>query len=341
MTDFKPKNSMGRRQFLSLLSKSALGASLLPITSMLSGCDKEQPGNDVSRQLSSIRLQSPWINDAEFIGYFIAIANGYYRDENIEFQYLPGGPEIIADAVLLSKGAEIALTTPDVTINAIVNQNAPFKIIGAQYQKNPLGIVSLAKNNIHEPKDLIGKTLAAPPANHITVNAFLKINNIPKNKVRVVPYQYDPTPLINGEVDATLDFVTNVPYTIIERGEEPTSFLLYDFGFQIFNDTVVVREETLKNRRPQLRAWIKASQRGWIENFKDASVYPPKFKNSYFQGTGRSIENEIFFNKAQAKLMQHPGGIYSMSEPAIQANIQSLSAVGINATREMFVTDLV
>ncbi|MCB2173600.1 ABC transporter substrate-binding protein [archaeon] len=286
-------------------------------------------------------MQSPWINDAEFIGYFVAMEKGFYKDEGIEFKYLPGGPEIVADSVLLVKRAEIALTTPDVTINAILKQEAPFKIIGAQYQKNPLGIVSLEKNNIRKPQDLVGKTLAAPPANHLTVDAFLKINNISKNDVRVVPYQYDPTPLLNGEVDATLDFVTNVPFTIKERGGKPTSFLLYDYGFQIFNDTVVVRQETLETHREILAAWLRASRRGWIENFRKPSIYPAKFADSYFKGTGRSIENEVFFNRAQQPLIESKLGIFSMAEAAIAANIRSLEAVGIKATREMFETDLI
>ena len=60
-------------------------------------------------------------------------------------------------------------------------------------------------------------------------------------------------PLIKGEIDASLDFATNVPFTIKTMGKEATSFLLYDFGFTIFNDTVVVTEETLKTKRKELR----------------------------------------------------------------------------------------
>ena len=77
----------------------------------------------------------------------------------------------------------------------------------------------------------------------------LKINGIDKSQVNIVPYAYDPTPLVKGEIDASLDFTTNVPYTIKQAGPEATSFLLYDFGFTIFNDTVVVTEETLKAKR--------------------------------------------------------------------------------------------
>ena len=333
------QSKISRSEFINESTKSALGIVLSQSLILgLIGC-KGCKSNDVAN--GTLRMQSPWINDAEFIGYFVAIENGYYKDEDIEYNYLPGGPEIVSDSVLLAGNCEVALTTPDVTINAISKQkDAKFKIIGTQYQKNPLGIVSLKKNNITEPTDLIGKTLAVPPANQITIEAFLRINNIDKKNVRIVPYQYNPGPLLNGEVDATLDFVTNVPYTIQQENVEPTSFLLYDYGFQIFNDTVVVTEEYLNKNRDLLVKWLRASRKGWEENFKNPDKYPSLFANSYFKGTGRTVANEIYFNKAQQALIDSPQGIYSMSEEAIQNNIRSLSAVGIEAKREMFVNNL-
>ena len=105
-----------------------------------------------------------------------------------------------------------------------------------------------------------------PPVNVISVEAMLKLNSIDSASVNIVPYAYDPTPLIKGEIDASLDFTTNVPFTIEQAGEEATSFLLYDFGFTIYNDTVVVTEETLEAKRKELVAWLRASRKGWEEN---------------------------------------------------------------------------
>ena len=285
-------------------------------------------------------MQAAWINDAEFAGYFVAIDNGYYKNEGLDMTYLSGGPDVIPESSIITGKADLALTTPDTTIKAIAEQGAKFKIIGAQYQKNPIGIVSLASNPIRSPKDLIGKTIAIPPVNVISVDAILKINNIDKSKVKIVPYSYDPTPLIKGEVDATLDFTTNVPYTIKMLGTKATSFLLYDFGYTIFNDTVVVTEEVLKTKRKQLISWLRASRKGWDENFKDPSVYPKKWASTWFKGTGRSIENEIYINQAQKPIMQTSSGVFSMSEESIAKNLEALSKVGIKGTRDMFDTSL-
>ncbi len=317
--------SISRRRFLG--STAALAA--LPLTARL------------AMAADAVNFQASWINDAEFAGYFTALDNGYYKDEGIDINYLSGGPDVIPESTLIAGKADITLTTPDTTIQAIATQGAPFKIIGAQYQKNPLGIVSLARTGIKSPADLVGKTVAVPPVNVVSFDAMLKISGVDKDKVNIVPYEYDPTPLIKGKVDATLDFVTDVPFTIKQAGLEATSFLLYDYGFTIYNDTVVVTEDTLKNKRDVLVKWLRASRKGWVENFKDPSVYPAKFADTWMKGTGRSTDADVFLNTTEKSLMGTPAGIYAMTEDGIAANIKALGLVGIVATRDMFDTTLI
>jgi ABC-type nitrate/sulfonate/bicarbonate transport system substrate-binding protein len=318
------KLQMNRRNFLG----ATAGAAALPFL----------PRS--ARASTPFTMQSAWINDAEFAGYFIGIDKGYYAEEGLDLTYLPGGPDVIPESSIIAGRADLSLTTPDTTIKAIVEQGAPFKIIGAQYQKNPIGIVSLAKAPILTPADMIGKTIAVPPVNTISVEAVLAINGVDRSQVNIVPYSYDPTPLIRGEIDGSLDFTTNVPYTIETMGEEAVSFLLYDFGFTIYNDTVVVTEETLRTRRADLVGWLRASRRGWVENFEDPDLWPPTWMDTWFAGTGRSLENELFFNRAQQPLMETSAGYMSMTEDGIAANLEALARVGINGTREMFDTTL-
>jgi hypothetical protein len=234
----------------------------------------------------------------------------------------------------------VALTAIETTVPAITDQGAKLKIIGTQYQKNPIGVVSLAASNIKEPKDLIGKTLACPPVNLVSVKAMLALANVAEDKVRIVPYEYDPTPLIEGKVDASIDFTTNVPFTIEQAGKKAASFLLYDFGFTTYADTVVVTEETLASGRADLVKFLRASRKGWDAAFVDPAAFPPKFKNSWFKGTGRTIENEIFFNTAQKPIIASPHGIFAMTEEGIAKNIEALARVGIKANKSMFDTSL-
>lgn len=332
---------ISRREFLS--NTAARAAALVSMTALTTGCERRRDSRtqpDSEPELSSLTMQAAWVNDAEFMGYFVALQHGWYEDEGLDLTYLPGGPDVIPESSLLSGRADLALTTPDTTINLILREKAPLKIIGTQYQKSPLGVVSLKKNSIGSPKDLVGKTLAVPPVNILSVKAMLNIAGVSEGDVKIVPYAYDPTPLITEQVDATIDFVTNVPYTIQQAGSEAEHFLMYDEGFTIYNDTVVVREETLREKRKELVAWLRASRRGWDENFIDPTIYPPQFAGTWFKGNGRDIENEVFFNRAQKPLIEHPKGVFTMTLDGIEKNIEALAAIGLDTPRNVFVTDL-
>jgi ABC-type nitrate/sulfonate/bicarbonate transport system substrate-binding protein len=289
---------------------------------------------------NALSMQAAWVNDAEFMGYFVGIQNGIYKADNVDLTYLSGGPDVIPESALLAGRAPLALTTPDTTIRAISSQGARFKIIGAQFQKSPIGVVSLASNPIKTVKALEGKILAVPPVNMAAVLGMLKINGIAKSRVRIVPYQFDPTPLIKGEIDASVDFVTDVPYTIGLAGKQAVSFLLYDNGVTQYADTVVVTEEFLAANRPLLVRWLRASRAAWALNFKDPAKYPTQFKTSWLSGTGRATDNDIFTNTANKPLIDTSNGIFSMTEAGITANIGYLKSVGIAAERSMFDTSL-
>jgi hypothetical protein len=155
-----------------------------------------------------------------------------------------------------------------------------------------------------------------------------------------VPYQFDPTPLIKGEIDATVDFVTDVPYTVGLSGKKATSFLMYDYGVTVYADTVTVTEEFLAANRPLLVRWLRASRQGWVENFKDPAKYPALFKDSWFSGTGRSTPNDVYTNTHDRTLIDTRQGIFSMTEDGIAANIKYLKSIGVQADRSMFDTTL-
>lgn len=114
--------AMSRRPLLGALAASAAAGVLgrLPM----------------ARAATPFDFQASWVNDAEFTGYFVALDQGLYAAEGLDLQYYSGGPDVIPESLLLAGKADLTLTTPDTTIKAVVEQGAPFKIIGAQYQKN-------------------------------------------------------------------------------------------------------------------------------------------------------------------------------------------------------------
>src|SRR5713226_10396609 len=54
-------------------------------------------------------LQLKWLPDAQFAGYFVAEAKGFYRKAGLDVTIKPGGPDINPSQVLASGGADVAV----------------------------------------------------------------------------------------------------------------------------------------------------------------------------------------------------------------------------------------
>jgi ABC-type nitrate/sulfonate/bicarbonate transport system substrate-binding protein len=283
-----------------------------------------------------ITFQANWLNDPEFLGYMIAIDKGYYAAEGLDVTYLPGGPNLIPEGSLLTRKADIALTSMLTTARAIADRGAALKIIGAQYQKSPIGVISLAEKGITSPKDLVGKTIAGPTLSVDQLRALIAVNKLPADQVKIVPYTFDPSPLIRGEVDAVFDFVTQLPFLVEQAaGKKVNTFLAYDFGIPFAIDLVTVSEETLRTKRPQLVKFIRASLKGWEENFQDPKKYPALVHDTWFKGLGSTLQAEEYFNSVQRQLM-NPSGIFRMSPEDISRNLAALATLGVQGKPEMF-----
>lgn len=303
---------------------------------------------------SQFRFQQPWINDAEFLGYFVATARGYYKTEGLDISNVVGGPDIVPEVVVNRGDAQIALTSPDNTLSLVIKQQLPLRIIGAQYHSSPMGVLSLSKTGIRTPADLRGKKVAVPQVNTLMFEAFLRANGIEPKEVNQIVYNYDPSVVVDGAADATLDFVTNVKYTIEmlvkQRLAEAkavlgttnvaelsvNSFYLADNGYPLMMDTVVVTERQLRDNRDQVKAWLRASRKGWSDVFADVEGTTKQYMQPFLEKSGRKIDHEVSFSQQQKALIQNPKGIYYMTPESINRTIISLKAAGINATSSMF-----
>jgi ABC-type nitrate/sulfonate/bicarbonate transport system substrate-binding protein len=319
------------------MTRRALGAAILPglAAGMMGFPAPSRAEGDV------LNFQADWLNDPEFLGYMIAIDNGYYKAEGLTVNYSSGGPSLIPEGTLLSGKSDIALTNSLTTAQAIFEKGAPFVVIGTQYQKSPLGVISLADANINSMKDLAGKTIACPTISESVLVATLKLANMTRKDVHVVPYAFDPSPLINGQVNAIVDFCTQLPFLVEQKsGKKVSSFLFYDAALPMYMDLVVVKKDTLKAKRSQLVKFMRASRKGWDENFADVKKYPTLYNDTWFKGLGSTLEALLYFNETQQALMANPKGYLAMSDDGIKRNIDALGTLGIKANASMFDTSV-
>ena len=53
-----------------------------------------------------VTLQLKWVTQAQFAGYYVALDQGFYEEENLNVTIKPGGPDIAPTQVLAGGGAD-------------------------------------------------------------------------------------------------------------------------------------------------------------------------------------------------------------------------------------------
>jgi ABC-type nitrate/sulfonate/bicarbonate transport system substrate-binding protein len=286
-------------------------------------------------------VQASWINDAEFIGHFIAAEEGYYAAAGLDVVHVPGHAGLVPEQTLITGEASIALAAPESVAATVAATGISLKIIGAQFQRSPLGIISLASRPITGPVDIRGRTLAVPEMNLNLVRSVRQLHEVEIADVRIVAHHHDLEVLLTGDVDGIVDFVADAQFKLQTLGASPFATLLHDHGATLFNNVVVVREDFLDRYRQPLRNWLRATRTGWELNASDPDRYPALLQDSWLKGNGRSLENESFANRIYAELVASPSGIFAMDRASIDANISFIRSLGISVDAGLFDASLI
>ncbi|MCC2335503.1 ABC transporter substrate-binding protein [Cellulomonas wangsupingiae] len=333
-----PRRTRGTR----LAGLTAAGAALaLVLGACSSGADAEGGGDeDGAADLGDITVQLSWIKNAEFAGEFFADSKGYFADAGFSSVTLNAGPGA-TESIVLSGGADFGLSNAVSVGQVVAEEDAPLKIVGTTFQKNPFTILSLKDGgDIATPEDLKGKRIGVQAGpNEALFDALLAINEIDPAEVTKVPVEYDPSPLVNGEVDGFLAYVTNESITVESEGNPVTNLLFADNGLPFVAESVVTTDEMIANEPEKVKAFLEAEIRGW----KDAVADPEEGARLAVEEYGKDLELDLTKEIAQATIQAETlivtdetkkNGLFTISDALIEQNLKTLAAAGIELEAE-------
>lgn len=281
-----------------------------------------------------LTLQLSWIKNEEFAGEFFADANGYYLEAGFDSVTLVPGPST-GVAELVSGTVDVALSDAVSIGAAVANEGAPLKIIGTTYQKNPFTVLSLAdKGNILTPEDLKGKKIGVQDSNTSLFLALLAANGISPDELEIVPVQYDPAPLTNGEVDGFIAYLTNESITVEAAGYATANLPFADNGLPFVAETVTVTDDSIANNREALKAFLYAEIKGWTDAVNDPEGGSKLAVETYGADLQLNLENSIAGAIKQAEELvvsdeTAENGLFTISEALQASTVASLAGAGI------------
>ena len=280
-----------------------------------------------ARAQEAVNFQLSWLHSVQFGGSYIAQDKGYWSDAGLEVALQPGGPNAPVEPPVVAGTALVGISAADYTA-AAVNQGAPFKIIGVAMQKNPFAIASLAEDPVNSPADLVGKKIGMALANMPVLEALCSINDVDISEIEVVPTQYDPAPLVQGQVDCLLCWATDLPVAMEIQGVENVTMLLADHGYAVHSQTYIATEDSLANRRDQLVALMKGEVMGWQDYQADPAA-AAALTVEMFPDAGLDLATQELQAERQVPLMfsdlTEAEGFGWFTDETVAANVETLA----------------
>ncbi|MFO1204046.1 MAG: ABC transporter substrate-binding protein [Tabrizicola sp.] len=219
-----------------------------------------------------VKLQLKWVTQAQFAGYYVAQAKGFYEEEGLNVTILPGGPDI-APVTLLQNGEVDVMVDWMPSALAAREKGVPVVNIAQPFASSGMMLTCLKETGIKEPKDFADKTLGVwfygneYPFLSWMSQLGLKTDGSPGG-VTVLKQGFNVDPLLQKQAACISTMTYNEYWQVIDAGIKPedlVTFKYQDMGVATLEDGLYVLEDKLKDPafEETMVKFVRASMKGW------------------------------------------------------------------------------
>ncbi|MGZ8697198.1 MAG: ABC transporter substrate-binding protein, partial [Gaiellaceae bacterium] len=258
----------------------SIAAFLAVVMLALAGCGGDDEGGDggsAGGELDKVTLQSKWVVQSQFAGYYAAKDQGFFEDEGLEVDIRPGGPDIVPEQVVLGGQAEFGINWLDSTL-ATRDKGQNIVNIAQVFTRSGMTEVTWKDTGLEQITDLKGKKVGVwLGGNEHKLFAALNKNGLdPQKDVEIIAQPFDMELFLNREIDAAAAMTYNELAQVLESKDPDTGQLytidelnvmkMSDLGTGALEDGVFVREDWLaeEGNEDVAKRFLKASFRGWV-----------------------------------------------------------------------------
>ncbi len=219
-----------------------------------------------------VTLQLKWVTQAQFAGYYVAAAKGYYTEEGLNVTILPGGPDVAPTQVIAGGGADVVIDWMPSALAArekglaLVNIAQPFKSSGMM-------LTCLKESGVATPADFADKTLGV----WFGGNEYPFLNWMNKlglktdgsaGGVTVLKQGFNVDPLLQKQAACISTMTYNEYWQVIDAGVKPEDLVTFkyeDEGVATLEDGLYVMEDKLADPafEDKMVRFVRASMKGW------------------------------------------------------------------------------
>lgn len=225
-----------------------------------------------SASAEDVKLQLKWVTQAQFGGYYVAQAKGFYEEEGLNVTILPGGPDIAPTQVIAGGGADVMVDWMPAAL-AAREKGLPLVNIAQPFASSGMMLTCLKETGITSPADFADKTLGVWffgnefPFLSWMSQLGLKTDGSPGG-VTVLKQGFNVDPLLQKQAACISTMTYNEYWQVIDAGiapEDLVTFKYEDQGVATLEDGLYVLEDRLADPAFQetMVKFVRASMKGW------------------------------------------------------------------------------
>jgi NitT/TauT family transport system substrate-binding protein len=225
-----------------------------------------------------VTVQLKWLPQAQFAGYYVAQAKGYYKDAGLDVTIKPGGPDISPVQVIAGNQADIVVNwMPD----ALAAREAGVPLVNVAQVFNQSGLMLTCKKSsgVTSPKDLKGKTLGVwyGGNEYPFLNWMAKLGYKPDTDIKIMKQGFNVDPLLQNQAACISTMIYNEYWQVVDAGVKESDLVTFFYekeGVASLEDGLYVMEAKLKDPAfvARMGKFVKATLKGWNEAVKDPSA---------------------------------------------------------------------
>ncbi|MGC5054429.1 ABC transporter substrate-binding protein [Micromonospora sp. DT48] len=248
--------------------RSALVASVLAASMALTACggsSDSSVGADGTK-LKPFTFQLNFTAGGFNAGFEYAAVHGLYEEEGLDVKIVPGAGSGVTAQMVASGQAQIGFAEAPTT-SALVAKGAPMKTIMVLYQSSPNQVTTLTSSGINSIQELKGRSVGVPTGGSQTamLPILLEKNGLQPSDIKQVglPKESLVQALLQNRVDAILGSTDSYGVQLEQQGAQTKNWTFAEYGVPTVSTSVFANEDYLKNNADDVKAFLRASLKGW------------------------------------------------------------------------------
>jgi NitT/TauT family transport system substrate-binding protein len=220
----------------------------------------------------AVTIQLKWVTQAQFAGYYVAQAQGFYKEAGLDVTIKPGGPDIAPPQVIMGGGADVVVDWMPSAL-ASREKGVPLVNIAQPFKRSGMMLTCRKETGITKPEDFKGKTLGVWfSGNEYPFLSWMSQLGISTSGgadgVNVLKQGFNVDPLLQKQADCISTMTYNEYWQVIEAGVKPEDLVVFkyeDQGVATLEDGLYVLDAKLKDPAfvTTMAKFVKASMKGW------------------------------------------------------------------------------